>query len=366
MYKIILVTLNTFSKKLIKLVYFAIFFTSISYTIIQCQYNAKDLIDCLTKEIAQGNLNLDREEYYSKQFRLLMNRGESANVNIMTVMNGFLKIQESIRKQFKFVTDAEYQVAGYSVGKVLFNKNKIDQAVDVLIREAKCFNVAALIFLKIIYQFPVEGVQQYDPKIFQFFQLTAKEGSARSMFDYGQILLYGWGTKKDIKEGLNYLQKAGMARLDEANLQLAAYYFEQKDTANCEKYLKLAAEQGNARAMYNLAIFKQQKGEFKEAFDLLNRVLVLEPDYYSARLELGRLYVEGWGVAKDVKKGFNLINEVAQKAQEKYVKAIAYMNLGIFYENGIGTQKSASKAKQNFKLAEELGFKDAEEHLKSL
>lgn len=69
---------------------------------------------------------------------------------------------------------------------------------------------------------------------------------------------------------------------------------------------------------------------------------------------------------KIVKKGFNLMKEVAEKTNDEKAKAISNMNLGIFYMNGVGIERSLSKAKECFSTALKFGYTGAREYIKKI
>lgn len=324
----------------------------------------------IAKKVDRGSLSRKDEEYYAQQLRLLLlnETGDigSGKLNPMSVMNALLKIREYIRLEFPFVTNEEYKTAEYSVGVAFLDKkiNDLDKTIDVLIREANCLSASAQIQLKIMYGYSVKGTPEYTKKILNFFKTTAQEGLPRSQFDYGQILLKGHGVQKDIRNGLKYLEASG---IDEAQLELANYYFKQNDEINFEKYIRLAADQGNFNGIYNLAILEQGRKHYKKAIDLFKKIpQSQQTDYWNAKLELGRMHIEGWGFAKNEKKGFKLIQEVSKKAEAEETRAIAYLNLGIFYQKGIAVQKSISEAKECFKKAQKLGYEEAKTYLERL
>jgi TPR repeat protein len=318
------------------------------------------IINQIKREAEKGPLSREKEDQYTKQLRSLFMKKE----HLWEVMMAFQEIGKNIRRQFPEISDEQYKESYFCVGAILAQKDK-KLAIDVLIREGKALGVAAQIKLEIIYRYNVEGYESYDSRILEFFKLMALDGMPRGQFEYGQVLLNGWGIEPNIKEGLKYLELAS-EHLSEANIELATYYFNQNDQIKLEKYLRRAADQDSVKGVYNLAIIEQNKKNYKEAVRLFNRALELDPQYQIARLELGRMYVHGWGIDKDQKKGFALIKEVAEKTDDSEVKAVAYMNLGIFYQHGMGVRKSLNRARRYFEKAQALGSPDAEKYLEGL
>ncbi len=318
------------------------------------------IINQIKLEAQKGPLPKEKEEKYTKQLRSLYVKKE----HIWDVMMAFQEINANIRRQFSEISDEECKEAHNSIGVILNTKGKTELALTTLIREAKCLVTSAQIMLKIIYRYPSD-YRIYDMRILECFKEMALEGLHRSQFDYGQSLLNGWGVEPNIKEGLYYLELAA-EYLSEANMEIASYYLQHNNEISAEKYLRKAADQDSAQGTYNLAIFEQRRKNYHKAVALLTKTLALDPEYHNAKLELGRMYIDGWGVDKDQKKGFELIKEVAEKTQDLETKAIAYMNLGIFYQRGIGVKKSVRRARRYFEKAQALGHPDAEKYLENL
>lgn len=333
-----------------------------------------DITSGISKEMQRGIIPSKKEELYAKKLRsffieLTNDKANEENSNdVWKVLFAFQDLQNNIRKQFPNITDEEYLKANNSIGRALKAKGNFnsDQVIEVLIKEALCLSTAARISLNIHYEYHCEDFKQYDPRILNFYKSTAQEGLLRSQLDYGKALLHGLGTKKNIKQGLGYINKAAQSGLDEATLELATYYFNTNDKVNFEKYLRLGAKQNNVPALYNLGVLEQNNKKFKEAIDCFKKVLNLDPNYQEARLELGRMYSEGWGVPKDDKVGYELIKEVSEKTEDNQLKAIAYANLGIFAQFGRGTELSIAKARDYFNQAIKLGYSDAKTLLENL
>ena len=89
---------------------------------------------------------------------------------------------------------------------------------------------------------------------------------------------------------------------------------------------------------------------FGEAIAYFERTLRLDSDYHEARLELARMYLEGWGVESDLTKGFELMRTVAERADEE-VRSIAKANLGMFYLNGRGVETEKERGIESLRQA---------------
>ena len=118
---------------------------------------------------------------------------------------------------------------------------------------------------------------------------------------------------------------------------------------------KLAAEQGQVIAMYNLGICYLQCSAvkyYKEAFMWYK--LAAEQGHANAQNSLGFCYKRGLGVAKNAKKAFKWFKLSTDQGNHR-----AQTNLGECYHKGIGVAKNEEEAVKYYKLASEQGFAQA-------
>ena len=176
----------------------------------------------------------------------------------------------------------------------------------------------------------------------------------------------------------------GIAGSGKRNLKKGIeYYYSDyqgsKDNEMARIYLEKAAKKGKADAYYYLGMLDEREYDYASAKDNYEKGVEKGSDL--ARLELGYLYEEGWGVYPDLVKAISLYDEALangcleannfignfylsgylnyennaedafgylQKATASKVKEIAadsYLDLGYLYENGIlGVEKDTSKA----------------------
>jgi len=74
-----------------------------------------------------------------------------------------------------------------------------------------------------------------------------------------------------------------------------------------------------------------------------------------AMVNLGTMYVKGYGVAKDIRKAFSLFERAAEKNHE-----VASFYLGGMYENGIGTEADKDKSIRYYTVAAEANMPTAQ------
>ena len=110
--------------------------------------------------------------------------------------------------------------------------------------------------------------------------------------------------------------------------------------------LGAAAELGVARAHYNLAVLHGQEGRYAESLGRLRSALDIAPCYAAARVELARLFLEGWGVRRDLGFGLRLLADTAAMAPEGSLgRAAAQTNLATHRLYGLGFAPSVEAAR---------------------
>lgn len=74
-----------------------------------------------------------------------------------------------------------------------------------------------------------------------------------------------------------------------------------------------------------------------------------------AMVNLGTMYVKGYGVARDIQKAFSLFERAAEKKHE-----VASFYLGGMYENGIGTEADKEQSIRHYTVAAEANMPTAQ------
>lgn len=201
-----------------------------------------------------------------------------------------------------------------------------------------------------------------------------------------------------ILNGAKLIKEAEEAGDKLAYYQMGIVYFYGADTVaeqnhdESEKRLLEAYQEYQdgdiAGLLANLYTFSTKKCDYKKAFDYAT--IAAEDDEYEGFLVLGSLYLNGWGVDKDVnlaldnykmaaaygdetamnqigfiymgnddfeenpEQSFYWFNEAAKKGSD-----VGMYNLGYCYKNGYGTEEDVEKAAEWFKKSADLGYVDA-------
>lgn len=173
-----------------------------------------------------------------------------------------------------------------------------------------------------------------------YFEEAAKAGIPRGWFEAAQCYKYGLhGVKKNMAKAFEYYMLAAITRDEEA---IEAIRFVWGIHVNP----KTMNRKWIANTQYEMAIELLKSEE-----DLYEAILFLEGavlwGHVSATVELGRCYLKGIGVEKDLGKAINYLKKVADKSP------MAMLQLGKCYFKAKGIPKAASEAVKCFqKIAE--------------
>lgn len=191
------------------------------------------------------------------------------------------------------------------------------------------------------------------------------------------IILYERGKKYDSQKDANtaigyYLAAAEIGNID-ANYELGMIYYNgdgvTQDFYRAREYFERAADKGDADALYMLACMCL-KGQGAEPNDIMGREYLrgaAERGHQDALTclracecyELGRKYLEGWSVSKDVKRACDYLEQAVNKATAQGDGSIIFA-VGRIYEKGqFGLKKDFKRACAYFQRAAELGDEDA-------
>jgi len=110
---------------------------------------------------------------------------------------------------------------------------------------------------------------------------------------------------------------------------------------------------------YRKAVDAYKKEDYKTSYNLI--LPLAKKGFAQAQYNLGVMYGNGRGVAKDYSKAIKWWNLAADQGNGK-----AQYNLGLMHEKGKGVKKNLKKAKKWFQLASNQGLAKAQEKLNLL
>lgn len=252
-----------------------------------------------------------------------------------------------------------------------------DSSIEEKIDAAEGGNTTAMDQLAMLYLNgdEEEGIEADPVKSVYWFKKLADTGDSSAMFNLGLFYAKGHGVERDFRQAADWMEKAAEAGDDDAPRLVDEYKkladavskaaggdaqaqadladglmklggsLDQagagKDYAESVKWAELAADQGNADAMWILALaYEHGRGvglNKKKAAELYQK----GADAGHARClnSLGTFYINGDQVPKDEKKGFELIQQAARLGDGE-----AMANLGRCYQFGTGTTGNMKKA----------------------
>ena len=133
--------------------------------------------------------------------------------------------------------------------------------------------------------------------------------------------------------------------------------FESKDYATAVRLWRPLAEQGHAKAQYNLGLmFHNGQGVTKDVKEEVRLYrLAAEQGHAKAQYNLGWMYKNGYGVTKDDKEAIRWYRLAADKGD-----AGAQVSLGWAYYSGEGVTQDHKEAIRWYRLAADKGDADAQ------
>ncbi|KAG0188542.1 hypothetical protein DFQ28_004725 [Apophysomyces sp. BC1034] len=215
------------------------------------------------------------------------------------------------------------------------------------------------------------------------YQIAASKGHTLATYKLAKILLRGrWGQRKDVKQGMAYLQQAADVSdgtSAEPAFVLSCVYadepdrsyqrpnrdslMEHKDVALAIKYLSKASRHGLKDAIHRLGQIYEQgllDQPRSPAQGLQYYTKAAEEGHVYAMLDLSRLYVQG--IPGHLVCQPNLGFRWCQRAAEKGLAKAEYV-LGTYYEDGVGVHPDYSRALEFFNKAASKDYLLAAEKL---
>jgi len=204
---------------------------------------------------------------------------------------------------------------------------------------------------------------------FQWFFRAAENGSPAGQFNLGRCYLNGKGAS-DFSAALAWFRRSAEQGYPQAKKFLT--YLEK------EKDLYFAAERGDLKAQYELAVscrsaFIKNAVEAAKWFQESAR-----GGYAPAQFELGLCFLSGNGVEQDEAEAMKWLGRAAGQGHQEAQKTIlektefelilkaaefgdarSQFRIGTFYETGFGVRKSFEKAIEWFRKAADQGFVEA-------
>ena len=186
--------------------------------------------------------------------------------------------------------------------------------------------------------------------------------------NYYLFLCYwgGWGVKEDKDKAMEFLQKSVELGYETALVTLGEIIVSRLDDSvsksndNLSKAVECftkAAENGNAKAIYNLGEiyrkYREDNDRDQKAFNYYKKAALLGCD--EAQYRLAMYYSNGVGIEKDEEQAFVWYQKSAEQGNVE-----SQNMLGRCYEEGWGVDKDSTRAIEWYKKAAEQGYATAQ------
>lgn len=199
-------------------------------------------------------------------------------------------------------------------------------------------------------------------KAYLLFMQASERGHPLAQFNLGLCYENGKGVDKDLAKAVECYKNAAAQGQAGAMYNLALLYMEgggglPKDPEQSIELLEGAAENGLCKAQSYLGLYYADESsshcDYDKAVPYLKMAAAKKDP--SAQYNLGICYERGLGVERDMKKAASLYKSAAEHGHTG-----AQYNLGVFYEHGLGGFAVDKKeAARFYRMATEAGDEDA-------
>lgn len=233
------------------------------------------------------------------------------------------------------------------------------EAVRWYIRAAEKGHAGAQVNLGVLYR-TGQGVPQSNVEAAKWYRKAADQGDTDAQNNMGTLYLNGRGVPQSCAEAAKWFRKAaekGHAVAQENLKKLAGFERVPEVKSN--------AEEGNPQAQYELALW-QITGKYGFPISVPEAIVLLKKasaqGYGLADNQMGFLYETGAeGVPKSIEEAFKCYMRGANVGEKT-----AQFNLGLCFEEGIGTKPSITEALKWFSKSATQGFREAQNKMGEL
>ena len=203
---------------------------------------------------------------------------------------------------------------------------------------------------------------------------VADRGNLKAQLLVGNLYEEGKGVKKNLTEAYKYYRLA--AEKDDRDavhkMKLKYLYYENDEEEKEFRYwVKKSASLGDLNDLNSIIVNYKMEENYEKVYelciDLINKA-ALNKDYYNYNLGfrgtlqiLAELYIKGLGIEKNIEKGLNILEMLANSND-----TTAQETLGFMYLDGDGVDKDSEKGIYWLKIAaKDYGY-DARARLEEL
>ncbi|MBP5419901.1 MAG: SEL1-like repeat protein [Bacteroidales bacterium] len=278
----------------------------------------------------------------------------SAQNNLRCCYVLWLGVEKDNKKAFEWITktaeqgyaSAQFNL-GYCYDRGLGVENDYQKAVEWYTKAAEQGYADAQLKLGVCYELS-RGVERDYQKAVALFKKAAEQGYARAQYKLGECYYLG-------KQDYRLVVKTPILKTHGFYINYSEPKTNQvveQDYQKAVEWYTKAAEQGYARAQYNLGdCYKNGRGveqDYQKAVEWYTKAA--EQGDETAQCNLGNCYKNGQGVEQNYQKAVEWFTKAAVRW---YANAIAQYNLGVCYENGQGVEQDYQKAVEWYTKAAE-------------
>ena len=186
------------------------------------------------------------------------------------------------------------------------------------------------------------------------------ERKADAAFEMGMRYKNGDGVEQNAEKAIAYFKVAAQLGHMLAQMAVGSYYYALNDCYEAIKWIGMAAELGNAEALFNMAIFYMEGMGCDQDMELCAKYMhrAARRRHPEAQFAYADLLSNGWGVEQDEKRAVKWFLDAAENGHVE-----AMYRLGEIYENGIGTAADANAAMKWYDAACNKGHRMAAQKL---
>lgn len=182
------------------------------------------------------------------------------------------------------------------------------------------------------------------------------ERKADLAFEMGMAYKNGDGVEQDAELAIAFFKIAAQLGHMLAQMAVGSYYYALNDCYEAIKWIGMAAELGNAEALFNMGVFYMEGMGCDQDMELSAKYFhrAARRKHPEAQFAYGDLLSQGWGVEQDEKRALKWFSDAAENGHVE-----AMYRLGEAYENGIGTKVNLKEAAKWYDAACSKGHRMA-------
>lgn len=186
------------------------------------------------------------------------------------------------------------------------------------------------------------------------------ERKADAAFEMGMRYKNGDGVEPNAEVAIAYFKIAAELGHMLAQMAVGSYYYALNDCYEAIKWIGMAAELGNAEALFNMGVFYMEGMGCDQDMELSAKYFhrAARRRHPEAQFAYGDLLSQGWGVEQDEKRALKWFLDAAENGHVE-----AMYRLGECYEQGIGTDVNLEAAKKWYDAACSKGHRMAAQKL---